>query len=176
MAAVFKAYFIRRYKMNKKLVSLLTGICLLSGMHQAQASPALLTSYDNLLAAFTQAHEVKAVIDFNQCTKTTASFSGGLKMNPGVVAGMNLSYFLSAISPDTGAPMIVSSHDVLYQSSTAGLVRMFAKMTTFADGTVEVHNSLLDPVKMTELAVLDYSCHISNGHDKYGVKFYDVSV
>jgi hypothetical protein len=176
MAAIFKAYFIRRYKMNKKHVSLLAGICLLSGIHQAQALPALLINYDNLLTAFTQAHEVKAVIDFNQCVNTTATSSNSLKINPGVVAGMNLSYFLSAISPDTGAPMIVSSHDVLYQSSTAGLVRMFAKLTTLIDGTVQVHNSLLDPVKMTELAVLDYSCHISNGHDKYGVKFYDVSV
>lgn len=147
----------------------------------ANASPRLLGSYEQLLQAVKQGDNVAAIITIDKCAiKTKPGQKAALINNStlGITTRINFSIFSHYKVLENGQERyaVTSSNAMLVDHRAFGPVFSYGRIRVYDDNTAEIHTAFLDPKTYETKGSIDFTCAINNGTNEAGaIKLYDES-
>lgn len=145
-------------------------------MSAAQAVPALLLNFNQLVRAVEQGDDVKAIVHFELCQISDPALLSQIAQNiDGASTRFNFVNYLHYNVRINGQlrDTVVTSINQPFEHSAGEFWNVFGRLTVLDDNTALVHINVVDPLHHKSQFAADWLCDISNGRDENGLYLYN---
>lgn len=159
-------------------IGLINSIAILLLPALATASVTRLTNYNDLAAALKNGHRVNTVIDLSSC-----NHQNNTKRSDAItdITGMGFNFtntFFTFMKDDKNRNLVtaITNNTMTAAGLTGDSAQRYKRVMIYDDNSVYIYGASADYTTGKVMAVDQYTCAVSNGHDKNAVSIFDYDV